>query len=53
MGRIFAYWAFVYFGQFFGKFTDTYSPNFWATFYGKRNVLILSKNGLGYILGDK
>jgi hypothetical protein len=45
--RIFAYWAIVYFGHFFEKYRR--SPNF---FHGQRRVLILTKNVLGYILGD-
>jgi hypothetical protein len=49
-GRIFAQWAIVYFRHFNENHKS--SPNFCATF--SRSVdyaLILSKIGLGYILG--
>jgi hypothetical protein len=54
IGRIFAYWVKIY------TMLVTYicvnwrsSPNFGANFYyGKSDVIILTKNGLGYILGD-
>jgi hypothetical protein len=50
IGQIFAYWAIVYFGQFFEN--DIISPNFWATlFNGKSYVVIFTKNSLGYIFG--
>jgi hypothetical protein len=40
------------FGQFL-KIIPMTSPHFWATFFhGKGHALILTKNGLGYILGD-
>jgi hypothetical protein len=39
-------WTFVYFGPFF-KLAKI-AQNFWATF----NALVLTKNGLGHILGD-
>jgi hypothetical protein len=39
IGRIFALWAIVFFGQFFENFIS--SPNFWVTvFHGKSYVLI-------------
>jgi hypothetical protein len=44
IGRIFAYWAIVY----FGKFDEIYrnSPNFWANFFHDTSyVLNLTKNG--------
>jgi hypothetical protein len=51
IGRIFAYWAFFYFRQLFK--IKRFSSNFWATFvHGKSYVLILTKNCLGFILGD-
>jgi hypothetical protein len=51
IGRIFAQWAIVYFGQWFEIYII--SANFWATFLCDTSyVLILTKNGLGYILGD-
>jgi hypothetical protein len=47
--RIFDHWVVVYFGQFWGK--DRNSANFGATFFhGSSHVLILTINGLGYIL---
>jgi hypothetical protein len=50
IGRIFAYWAFVYFGQFFYYRT---SPNICATlFHGESYELILTKNRSGYFLAD-
>jgi hypothetical protein len=51
IGRIFARWAIVYFGQFFENCRS--SPNFRAAiFSGKNYALILTYNGLVYILGD-
>jgi hypothetical protein len=52
IGRIFAYWGIVFFGQFF-LFTEG-AFNFWPTFSkGKiMYIFILTKNGLGCILGD-
>jgi hypothetical protein len=53
IGRIFAYWAIVYFGQFFeNKRTIPPLPkdNFFPL--GKSYVLILPKNEFGYILGN-
>jgi hypothetical protein len=47
IGRIFAQWATVCFRQF--PKNDTKSPQFWASF---SKILILTKNGLRYILGD-
>jgi hypothetical protein len=41
IGRIFAYWATVYFRQFFALLFST-----------EKVVFILAKYGLGYILGD-
>jgi hypothetical protein len=50
MGRIFASLVIVYFGQFL---KTTSSPNFCATFLESNSyVLILTKTGLGYILGN-
>jgi hypothetical protein len=36
------------------KFRENYGsgPYFWTTFSKEKNVPILAKNGLGYILGD-
>jgi hypothetical protein len=51
IGRIFAQWAIVYFRQFL-KITEV-AQKFWATlFQSADNVLILTKHGLGNILGD-
>jgi hypothetical protein len=51
IGRIFAQSAIVYFGQFFKNYTS--SPNVWGTLFQRIDyVLILTINGLGYILGD-
>jgi hypothetical protein len=50
IGRIFVDWASIYFEQLFENYRSC--PYFWATFFhGKGDVLILIKNGLGYILG--
>jgi hypothetical protein len=41
----------VFFGQFFENLKSR--TNSWATcFHGASDVLIVTKNGLGYILGD-
>jgi hypothetical protein len=49
--RIVAYWGIVFFGQFF--FIYRRSFQFLAHFFqGENNVFILTKNGLGCILGD-
>jgi hypothetical protein len=51
IGRIFAYWVLAYFGQFRENYGN--SPNLCATlFYGKSGAQVLTKNALGYILGD-
>jgi hypothetical protein len=51
IGRIFAQCAIVCFGQFFKNYTS--SPKLWATLFQRIDyVLILTKNGLGYSLGD-
>jgi hypothetical protein len=51
IGLIFAYWANVYFGQILENYTS--SPNVWAIVYhSKSYALILTKSGLGYILGN-
>jgi hypothetical protein len=45
------YWANFLFGQFFEDYKI--SPIYWATFFnGKSYAYNLTKNGLGYILGD-
>jgi hypothetical protein len=45
IGRIFAQWAIVYFGQWFENYIQ--SANFWATFFRDISyVLIFTKNGL-------
>jgi hypothetical protein len=50
-GRIFAYWAVVYFGLLLEN--DKSGANYWATFcHGTIFVLSPVKNGLGYIFGD-
>jgi hypothetical protein len=49
-GRIFAFGAIAFFGQFF---IDRSSPNVWAAFvHGKNYALISTKKWLGHILGD-
>jgi hypothetical protein len=51
IGRIFGPWTIVFFGYFFENYGR--SPNFVATFFhGRSDVLVLTKNGLGYIWGD-
>jgi hypothetical protein len=52
LGRLFDYWAVVYFGQIHENKNS--STNFWATFVlrYKAYVLIMTKNGFGYILND-
>jgi hypothetical protein len=51
IGQIFASRVVVYFGQFVVNYRR--SANYKATFfYSTRYVLILTKHGLGYILGD-
>jgi hypothetical protein len=47
-GRILAYWATVYFGQCF----ESHRSFLVTFFHGTRYVLICTKNGLGYYLGD-
>jgi hypothetical protein len=50
IGQFFAYWAIVYFGRFIA--TDRSGPSSCFTFpHGNGSVLILTKHGLGYILG--
>jgi hypothetical protein len=49
IGRIFAYWSIVYFGQRLKHYRS--SAKFLATFF-PRYVLILTKKWFGYILGD-
>jgi hypothetical protein len=50
IGRIFAQWAIVYYEQFFENYRS--SPHLcYTVFTGIDYVLILTKNGLGYILG--
>jgi hypothetical protein len=47
IGRFFAAWVIVFFGQFFVNYR--LSPNFWGYFFhGKNCALILTKNGLGF-----
>jgi hypothetical protein len=51
IGRIFARWAILYFGQLFE--TCLICPNFCATiFHGKSNALFSANNQLGHNLGD-
>jgi hypothetical protein len=52
IGLIFAYWAIVFFGQFFENYTR--STNFGASFFTDyaTYVLILTKNSFGYIKGN-
>jgi hypothetical protein len=47
----FARWAIIYIGQFFENYII--SPHCWTTFFlRKRYVIIVTKNGLGHILGE-
>jgi hypothetical protein len=51
IGRIFAHWGDWLLYTFFDKYKS--SSQFWATFvHGKGYAVILTKNGLGHILGD-
>jgi hypothetical protein len=51
IGRIFAFWVIVYFGQFLEN--NKRSPNDWITFsHGKRYLSIVTKDGFGNILGN-
>jgi hypothetical protein len=51
IGRYFAHWAFVYFGQFFKNCIS--SPNLLLLFLPEKVIrLFKAPNGLGYILGD-
>jgi hypothetical protein len=51
IGRIFAHWVIICFGQFFLNFRT--SPHFLLLFPPKYILCInFDKNGLGYILGD-
>jgi hypothetical protein len=52
IGRFFAYWVVVYFGQFF--LNNSSSANVLATFFHGMYKLSITfdKNGLGYTLGD-
>jgi hypothetical protein len=51
IGRIFAYWAIVYFGQFSENYRS--SPQLRGYFFHDQcYALILTKKILGYILGD-
>jgi hypothetical protein len=51
IGRIFANWTIVNLGQLFGN--NGSSPRSWIAFLqSKSYVAILTKNELGYILGD-
>jgi hypothetical protein len=43
IGRICAYWAYVYYGQFFDNYRS--SANFWAFFHGTNYTSILAKIG--------
>jgi hypothetical protein len=46
-----AFWAIVFFGKFIENFRS--SANSWANFFRSASyVLILTKNWLGYILGN-
>jgi hypothetical protein len=49
--RLCKFWTIVYYGQCFKSYIS--SAKFWATiFHGTTYVLILTKYGLGYFLGD-
>jgi hypothetical protein len=51
IGRIIAYWAIVFFEQFFENYES--SLNIWAIFpHSLGFKLILAKHGFGLILGD-
>jgi hypothetical protein len=49
IGQILAYWAVVYFGQFFKQQKQHKFLGYF--FHGKLHVLNLTKYGLGYVLG--
>jgi hypothetical protein len=51
IGRIFAYWAIVFFGQFIENYRI--SANSWATFFHSISyALIFTKKWFGHILGN-
>jgi hypothetical protein len=51
IGRIFAHWAIIYFGQWFEKLQK--ENIFWAAFsHGTSYVFILSKKRVGLHFGD-
>jgi hypothetical protein len=50
--QIFAHWKIVFFGQFFLKNKEVPTWLLSYFFQQKMCALILTKNGLGYILGD-
>jgi hypothetical protein len=49
--RIFAYWAILFFEQFFDYYKSS-QKNLYEFYYGKSYESLLAKNGLGYILGN-
>jgi hypothetical protein len=51
IGRIFTYWAFIFFGQFVYNYRS--SLNMYLFFFHVKSCALgLKKNWLGYILGD-
>jgi hypothetical protein len=51
IGRIFAYWVIVFFRQLL-KITEVVKIFGFISFQGKSYVLIMTKKGLGHILGE-
>jgi hypothetical protein len=51
IGRIFAYWVIIFFGRFLkiSEVAQIYGTTFSQSIC---SLFILTKNGLGYILGD-
>jgi hypothetical protein len=50
IGRIFAFWAIVYFGKFLGSCKS--SPHFYQLVFHGKVLRYFGKKGLGGILGD-
>jgi hypothetical protein len=51
IGRFFAYWAIAFFGQFFEITKVAQNFGLLRYFHSSGCVLVLTKNGLGHILG--
>jgi hypothetical protein len=52
IGQNFAYWAIIFFGQFFENFKSSPKIHYFSYYVGKKYVSTLPKSELGYILGD-